>query len=83
LGGDVTRGFIMLSFLVAFKFEGLLCAVLAFPVLAVGLIIGVGLGHLFRRHVVERLRHQITGVTIIFALTPAIILASHRAEIPA
>jgi hypothetical protein len=75
--------FITLSFLVAFKFEGLLCAVLAFPVLAVGLIIGAGLGHLFRRHVVERLRHQITGVTIIFALTPAIIFASHRAEMPA
>jgi hypothetical protein len=75
--------FITLSFLVAFKFEGLLCAVLAFPVLAVGLIIGAGLGHLFRRHVVERLRHQITGVTVIFALTPAIILASHRAEMPA
>ena len=70
--------FITLSFLVAFKFEGLLCAVLAFPVLAVGLSIGAGMGHLFRRHVVERLRHQITGVTIIFALTPAIILASHR-----
>jgi cell division protein FtsW (lipid II flippase) len=75
--------FITLSFLAAFKFEGLLCAVLAFPVLAfpvlaVGLSIGAGMGHLFRRHVVERLRHQITGVTIIFALTPAIILASHR-----
>jgi hypothetical protein len=75
--------FITLSFLVAFKFEGLLCAALAFPVLAVGLSIGAGMGHLFRRHVVERLRHQITGVTIIFALTPAIILASHRAEMPA
>jgi hypothetical protein len=74
---------ISLALLVASKFEGLLCAVLAFPVLAVGLIIGAGLGHLFRRHVVDRLRHQITGVTIIFVLAPAIILAGHRAEMPA
>ncbi len=74
---------ITLALLVAFKFEGLLCAVLAFPVLAVGLSIGAGAGHLFRRHVIERLRHQITGVTIIFALAPALILMGHHAEIPA
>jgi hypothetical protein len=74
---------ITLALLVATKLEGLLCAILAFPVLAVGLSAGAGLGHLFRRHVVDRLRHQITSVTIIFALTPALILVGHRAEMPA
>jgi hypothetical protein len=74
---------ITLALLVAFKFEGLLCAVLAFPVLGVGLYAGAGLGHLFRRHVVERLRHQITSVTVVFALTPALILMGHHAELPA
>jgi hypothetical protein len=72
-----------LVILVAGKFEGLLCAILAFPVLAVSLYTGAGLGHLFRKHVVERLRHQNTSTTIVFALIPAIILAGHHAEMPA
>jgi len=38
-----------LSFLVAGKLEGVLCAILAFPLLALGLGVGVVLGYLFRR----------------------------------
>ena len=74
---------ITLAILVATSLEGLLCAVLAFPILAVGLSAGAGLGHLFRRYVVERLRGQVPGATIILALTPAIILAGHHVEISA
>jgi hypothetical protein len=74
---------ISLIFLVALRYEGLLCALLAAPFLLIGLGLGAGLGHLFRRYVVERLRHQITSVTIVFVLTPAIILVGHRAEMPA
>lgn len=74
---------ISLAFLVATNLEGLLCAILAFPVLAVGLSAGAGLGHLFRRYVIDRLRHQITGMTVAFALTPALILMGHHAELPA
>jgi hypothetical protein len=72
-----------LVFLVAGKLEGLLCAILAFPLLVLALGVGAVLGYLFRRHVVERLQHQITGVTIVFALTPALIFMGHRAEMPA
>jgi hypothetical protein len=72
-----------LIFLVKLGYEGLLCALLASPFLLIGLGVGAGFGCLFRRHVLERLRHQITGVTIVFALMPAVILVGHRAEMPA
>lgn len=72
-----------LSFLVLGKLEGLLCVIIAFPLLAVGLGVGVLFGLLFRRYFVERGRHRITSVTIVFALTPAIILVGHHAEMPA
>jgi hypothetical protein len=71
-----------LLFLVAGKLEGVLCAILAFPLLALGLGLGVLLGHLFRRHVIERLRHQITSMVTIFVLTPMIVLAGHQLERP-
>jgi hypothetical protein len=74
---------ISLMFLVKLRYEGLLCALLAAPFLLIGLSAGAGLGYLFRRHVVERLRHQNTSTTIVFALMPAIILAGHHAEMPA
>jgi hypothetical protein len=73
---------ISLAFLVAGQIEGVLCAILAFPLLLFALGVGAVIGHFFRRHVLERFRHQITGATIVFALTPAIILAGHHAELP-
>jgi hypothetical protein len=60
-----------LAFLVAGKLEGLLCAILAFPLLVLGLGIGAVFGYLFRRHVVERHRQQITGVTNRFRPDPS------------
>jgi hypothetical protein len=63
-----------LCFLVAGKIEGLLCAFLAFPVLAFALGVGAVLGYLFRRYVLDRLRHQVTSLIMVFALTPTLIL---------
>jgi hypothetical protein len=71
---------VSLVILVAGKFEGLLCAALAFPLLAVGLGVGAVLGYLFRRYVVERLRHQLTSTVAVFMLTPMIVLTGHRLE---
>lgn len=69
-----------LLILVAGKFEGLLCAILALPLLAVGLWVGAGAGHLFRKYVVERLRHQITSTVAVFVLTPMVVLGGHQLE---
>ena len=71
-----------LSILVASKLEGVLCAILAFPLLALGLGVGVVLGYLFRRYFIERLRHQIMSTVTIFVLTPVLVLAGHRLERP-
>jgi hypothetical protein len=71
---------VSLAFLVAGKLEGVLCAVLAFPLLALGLGVGVLLGYLFRRFVVERLRHQMTSMVAVFMLSPMIVLAGHQLE---
>ena len=71
-----------LAFLVAGKLEGLLCAILAFPLLALGLGVGVLLGYLFRRFVVDRLRHQMTSMVAVFMLSPMIIVAGHQLERP-
>ena len=73
---------VSLLFLVAGKLEGLLCAILAFPLLALGLGIGVVLGYLFRRFVIERLRHQMTSMVAVFMLSPMIVLAGHQLERP-
>jgi hypothetical protein len=72
-----------LTFLVMGKMEGVLCAFMAFPLLLSAIAIGTLAGYLFRRHVVERLRHQMTGVVTVFALVPAVILAGHQFELPA
>jgi len=72
-----------LIFLVKLGYEGLLCALLASPFLLIGLGVGAGFGYLFRRYVIERLRHQITSMVTIFMLMPAMVLLGHRAEMPA
>jgi len=70
-----------LGTLVVGQYEGLLCAVLAFPLLAASLGIGTCAGYLFRRYVLERVRHQITSTVMLLSLTPALILAGHRTEL--
>jgi hypothetical protein len=74
---------VSLLFLVAGKLEGVLCAILAFPLLALGLGVGVVLGYLFRRYVLEGLQHQMTSTVAVFMLSPMIVLAGHQLERPA
>jgi len=74
---------VSLLFLVAGKLEGVLCAILAFPLLALGLGVGVVLGYLFRRYVLEGLQHQMTSTVAVFMLSPIIVLAGHQLERPA
>jgi len=72
-----------LAILVAAGLEGILCAVLAFPLLAAGLVLGAFVGYLFRLGVLDRLRHQNTATIAFLALTPVLILVGHRMERPA
>lgn len=72
-----------LATLVAFRLEGLLCAIMALPLLLGGLAIGALLGVLFREHVLQRLLHRGAGTTVVFALMPLLIVAGNRAEEPA
>jgi hypothetical protein len=74
---------VSLVILVAFRREGLLCAVLAFPLLLAGLAVGGFLGYLFRKYVVQRLLHRSTGTMIVFGLIPVLIVAGNHAEEPA
>jgi F0F1-type ATP synthase assembly protein I len=71
---------VSLTMLVAFKREGILCALLALPLLAFGLAVGAILGYLFRRYVLTRLRHQSTTTVVFLLLTPVLIFAGHDAE---
>ena len=80
--GALLATLISLVILVAFKKEGILCALLAFPLLGIGLALGAISGSYFRRHVVERLRNQVGGMMIILALTPGVIFVGHHAEMP-
>ena len=75
---------ISLVFLVALRYEGLLCALLAAPFLLSGLGVGaLSSATCFDGMLWNVLRHQITSVTVVFALTPALILMGHHAELPA
>lgn len=69
-----------LAFLVGMGWEGLLCAVMAFPLLAVGLVMGSVLGRLFRRHILDRLRHQTGTTAFILVVTVAVAPAARQAE---
>lgn len=69
-----------LAFLVGFGWEGLLCAVMAFPFLAAGLIIGGVSGHFFRRYVLDRIRHQAGTTALLLVLAVAVAPAARQAE---
>jgi hypothetical protein len=71
-----------LSFLLTFRYEGLLCAVLALPWLAVGLSVGALLGHLFQKHIVRRFFHQGLSTMVVFGLFPLLILSGKGLEQP-
>jgi hypothetical protein len=70
-----------LALLIAMKMETPLCALLAFPLLFVGLMIGVGLGYLF-----QKLRGKFGGdsatfTSIVLLMMPLMIFAGHGIEV--
>ncbi len=69
-----------LTILVALGREGILCALLAVPWLGFGLAVGSVLGHLFRRHVLGRLRHPSVTTLCLLLFTPLLISAGHQVE---
>jgi hypothetical protein len=70
-----------LALLIAAGMETLLCAVLAFPVLLVGLLIGIGLGYLFRKYTAKLGGNNVTFTSIVLLFMPLLILAGHRVEV--
>ena len=71
-----------LVLLVALGREGVLCAVLAFPIILAGLGIGAAFGILVRALFVDRSKNQTTMVGILLLLGPSLIFAGDRIESP-
>jgi hypothetical protein len=71
-----------LVLLVGLGKEGVLCAILAFPIIVAGLAIGAGIGILFRKLVVDRAKNQTTTTGILLLVSPALIFAGDRIERP-
>lgn len=71
-----------LVFLIAFGSEGVLCAVMAFPVILAGLGVGAGIGVLTRRVFLDRSGNQTTTTTILLLVGPSLIIAGERIERP-
>jgi hypothetical protein len=71
-----------LVFLIALGKEGVLCAVMAFPLIAAGLAIGTVFG-LFARHLfVSRSDHRTTTTGILLLIGPTLILGGEKIETP-
>lgn len=68
--------------LVALGSEGMLCALLAIPIIVAGLFIGLGVGVLFRKLVVNRFTNQTTPTGMLLVLAPILIVAGERIETP-
>jgi hypothetical protein len=69
---------ICLSMLTATHQEGFLCAIIAFPLVFVALLIGVGIG-LLLRELVRPFRKFTTNCVILLAV-PALVFGGHRVE---
>jgi hypothetical protein len=72
-----------LGMLIAFGREGLLCALMAIPLLFIGLAVGVTLGFLFNK-LVAKFRggsSSTTFMSVILLTMPLLILAGHRVEV--
>jgi hypothetical protein len=80
LASMLLSALVSLVILVAIGREGPLCAVLAFPLLATGIALGVVCGNLFRKYVMVGVRNQSMTMMLFFLAAPAFILAGHRAE---
>jgi len=71
-----------LVLLISLRREGLLCAILAFPILLAGLLIGVGLAALARRFILPCSRNQTTTLGMLLLLAPTLVLVGERLETP-
>jgi hypothetical protein len=71
-----------LVLLVALGKEGVLCALLAFPIIVAGLGIGAGIGILVRKLFVDRSKHQTTTTGILLLIGPTLIFGGERIERP-
>jgi hypothetical protein len=71
-----------LVLLIALGKEGPLCAVLAFPILAAGLFIGIGVGVFVRWLLINRSKHQTTTTGMFLLVVPVLIVAGERVETP-
>ena len=67
--------------LIATGREGLLCALLAFPVIAVGLTLGIVLG-MIARHLLDRAKNQNVPMGMLLLLGPLLVVAGERVETP-
>ena len=71
-----------LACLIAFGREGVLCSLLALPIIVVGLGLGVGIGLLIRKIFVDRASHQATTMGFLLLIGPILIFAGARIERP-
>jgi len=71
-----------LVLLIALGREGVLCAVLAFPIMIAGMGIGAGIGVLVRKLFVDGSRNQTTTTGILLLVGPTLIFAGDRFERP-
>src|ERR1700693_5504150 len=71
-----------LASLIAFGKEGVLCGVLAFPIIMIGAAIGIGIGALTRKLLPSRAKNQTTTTGILLLAAPALIFAGERLERP-
>ena len=80
LAAMLLSALVSLVMLVAIGKEGLLCAVLAFPLLAAGIAFGAVCGNLFRKYLMVGVRNQSMTMMLFFLAAPAFILVGHRVE---
>jgi hypothetical protein len=71
-----------LVLLIALKREGVLCAILAFPIIVAGLAIGAGIGVLVRKLFVVQSRNQTTMTGALLLVGPTLIFAGQKIETP-
>jgi hypothetical protein len=71
-----------LILLVSLGKEGVLCALLALPIIGIGLGIGAGIGILARKLFVDRSKNRTTTTGMLLLIGPALIVAGERIERP-
>ena len=75
-------GFLSLTFLLFTRLEGIVCILMASPLLAAGLAIGSLLGSLIRRRWIDRSDAPERNLVILILLTPFLIAAANTVEEP-